>query len=266
MRRKRFVHAYRRRRNAVNFLAFVFGAYLAIAAILEGAQQPSATAWQPWSIWFIAGLVAAIVIPAFALLKGLDAQHAERTAEARELDADMARICQEIAAAISHECDELRLEHLAVQVWLCDEATGAFDRRWRFFLPFDRKASGIVWRRGLGVAGTAWASKRDLVAPLASLRQMSQSEFEKLAEHDRYGMSYEQLGAASAYTGIIAARLHTEQTGDKLLGMLVIDYSGKDGFDCVSDSLKASPVVAAIGACARRLSASNQRRRANEDD
>jgi len=241
------------------------GAYLAVAAILEGAQQPDISAWRPWTAWFIAGLLAAIVVPAFALLKSLDAQQqrveresAEQTAEERELDADMARICQEIAAAISHECDELRLEHLAVQVWLCNEALGTFDRRWRFFLPFDRKASGIVWRRGLGVAGTAWASKRNLVAPLEPLRRMSRDEFGKLPEHERYGMNYEQLSAASAYTGIIAVRLHTHQTGDKLLGMLVIDYSGKDAFDCVSNSLDEAPVVAAMGACARRLSASTR--------
>lgn len=252
--RRRILGAYRRRQTWWNLLAFFLGAYLAVAAILEGAQTPSASAWRPWTGWFIAGLIAAIFVPAFALLKSIDAREQAHDAAEQELDADMARLCQELAAALSHECPSLRLEDVAVQIWLCDEKSGAFERRWRFFLPFDRRASGVVWRRGLGIAGTAWATGRDLMVSLEPLRRLTPEQFEALPKQQRYGMNHVQLAAASAYTGIIAIRLHAHDTGDRLLGMLVIDYSGSDAFDCMCDSLSKTPVTAAIGACARRLS------------
>lgn len=197
-------------------------------------------------------MVAAIVVPAFALLKSFDAQEQKRTAEEYELDSDMARLCQELAAALSHECADLRLDAVAVQVWLCDEQSGAFDRRWRFFLPFHRNASGIVWRRGIGVAGTAWEMGQNLMVSLTPLRTLSREEFERLPKHERYGMSFEQFRNASAYTGIIAVRLYSHDTGDRLLGMLVIDYTGEGSFDCIKQSFEGSPTVAAaVGACAR---------------
>jgi hypothetical protein len=257
----RIVQAYRSIETGVNCAACLLALYLAGANVLRAAKWPNEAAWLPWTAWFVVLLVAALFVPLFALLKYFDAaqekrdkQAAEKTVEHRVLDADMARLCQEIAAALARACHGLSLDKVAVQVWLCDETSGKFDRRWRFFLPFDRVASGIAWRKGLGIAGTAWAINADLAVSITTLKQLSREAFETLAPNDRYGMSYDQF-QSSAYTGIIAARLYDHRTADTLLGMLVIDYTGEDGFDCLSTAMsKDAGVSKTVGACARRLS------------
>ena len=201
-------------------------------------------------------IASSLVVPLFALLKYFDAkqekrdkQVAEESGEQRELDADMARLCQQIAAALARACQGLSLDKVAVQVWLCDAESGRFDRRWRFFLPFDRVSSGIVWRKGLGIAGTAWALNQDLAVSILALKELSQAAFDDLAEDERYGMTYEQI-QSSAYTGIIAVRLYAHDTGDTLLGMLVIDYTGDGDFGCLDGAMgNDAAVFNAVGAC-----------------
>ena len=198
----RVVGAYRSIETSVNCVACVLASYLAVANILRAAKWPGDSTWMPWTAWFVALLASALFVPLFALVKYFDARqekrdkHAvEERLEQRALGADMARLCQEIAAAFAHACPALSLGHMAVQVWLCDEASGMFDRRWRFFLPFDRVASGIAWRRGLGIAGTAWAQNRDLAVRTQPLKDLSRAEFDALTPEARYGMTYDQIKA-----------------------------------------------------------------------
>lgn len=251
---ERVVRAYRRIETLVNVIAFVLAAYLAGASVLRAAKWPNEHVWQPWTGWFIALLFSAVVVPFFALLKYFDAKQAERTVEESQLDADMARLCQEMAAALARICRGLSLDTVAVQIWLCNEASGRFDRRWRFFLPFDRLASGIIWGKGLGIAGTAWAQDRDLAVSIKALKELARAEFEALPDGAGYGMTYAQT-QSSAYTGIIAVRLYNHEAGDTLLGMLVIDYTGDDQWDCLAKAMNNPEVYKIAGACARRLSA-----------
>ncbi|HWY19120.1 MAG TPA: hypothetical protein VNY27_10485 [Solirubrobacteraceae bacterium] len=258
---KRVVHTYRGVETLVNWIAFVLATYLAGASVLRAGKWPNEHAWQPWTGWFVALLLSAVVVPFFALLKYFDArqekldkQAAEKTTEESQLDADMARLCQEMAAALARVCQGLSLDKVAVQVWLCDEASGQFDRRWKFFLPFDRLASGIVWRKGVGIAGTAWAQDRDLAVSIKALKELTLTEFEGLPNGAGYGMTYAQT-QSSAYTGIIAVRLYNHEAGDTLLGMLVIDYTGDDQWDCLATAMDHPEVYTTAGACARRLSA-----------
>jgi len=158
---KSVVVAYRKVETPVNLAVFALALYLAGANILRAAKWPDEATWLPWTAWFVALLVAALVVALFALSKYFDAREekrdrraAEEKLEQRLLDVDMARSCQEIAAALARACPGLSLDTVAVQVWLCDEASGAFERRWRFFLPFDRvsppnvsKAVGTCARR-----------------------------------------------------------------------------------------------------------------------
>ena len=248
------MRAYRRIETLVNVIAFVLATYLAGASVLRAAKWPNEHAWQPWTGWFIALLFSAVVVPLFALLKYFDAKQAEKTVQESQLDADMARLCQEMAAALARVCQGLSLDTVAVQIWLCDEASGKFDRRWRFFLPFDRPASGIVWRKGLGIAGTAWAQGRDLAVSIKKLKELPRAQFEGLPDGEGYGMTYAQT-QSSAYTGIIAVRLYNQEAGDALLGMLVIDYTGDGQWDCLSEAMTKPEVYKIAGACARRLSA-----------
>jgi len=154
---RRVVLAYRRLGVWAEVAGFTSAAYLAVANVLRGAEVPSEEVWQAPRVTFWMILATAVVTPAFALVKTLDAREeksdkrlAARGKEQAVLDADMSRFCQEIAFQLSRLCPNLRLDETAVQIWLCDERTEVFDRRWRFFLPYDRKPSGIQWRKGLG--------------------------------------------------------------------------------------------------------------------
>lgn len=89
---------------------------------------------------------------------------------------------------------------------------------------------------------------------MKAIKELSRADFERLAPQDRYGMGYGQF-QSSAYTGIIVVRLFAHETGDTLLGMLVIDYTGDGDFECLSKAMSGDPALSkAVGACARRLS------------
>jgi hypothetical protein len=187
-----------------------------------------------------------------ARVEAREKEEATRREEWALLDVDIGRFCQEIAFQLSRLCSGLRLDETAVQVWLCNAETNEFERRWRFFLPYQRKPSGITWRKGLGVAGAAWEQGRDLAVDLVGLKALSEAQFTALSEADRYGMSY-KLVQSSAYTGIIATRIFAVETKDTLLGMLVIDYVGTNAFICLQQAIGDPTISSIIGSCGRRL-------------
>jgi hypothetical protein len=161
----------------------------------------------------------------------------------RERDTDVNRICQQIAWRIISECQQLDPAKLTVGVWLTKK-NGTFDRRMRFLLPALRPSSAILWRRGVGVVGSLWASADEpgRLEKLATRNAMSPSSFEQLPEADRLGLTHAQWQSVKNYTGVVAVRLvHDTGASKKLLGFLVVDYRGvlmqvTDGHD-VLDSV-----------------------------
>lgn len=258
---------------ALNVVAAVLGIYAAAANVLRGAKAPDAGFWDPWGAPFSVLLAAVVFVPLFALYKYLVARYeseerlsAERERDRSRLDADMAIHCQQIAAALAHQCPQITLDQMAISIWLC-EAKGRFDRRYRFFLPHDRKPSGIDWRKGVGVAGMAWKLNRDLATELSQVRrlrdELGEKRFDELPPDERWGMTYEDFGASNSYAGIIAMRLFPHvDPGDDPLGILVVDYSGDGSFDCLVDAVKKQPVAREIGAAARTLAQRGHERKA----
>lgn len=247
----------------LNVVALVLAVYLAAGNLLKGAKYPDEATWLPWTGWFIGLLVAALFVPIFALWKFFDAREEKkdkRTAEAERdrarLDADMAVLCQQVAAAIARRCPNLNLDHLAVQIWLCND-DGTFDRRYRFFLPYDRQPSGVQWRKGRGVAGMAWKRNKDLAVDLQAVhsrrRELGEKAFDALPSDQRLGMTYAQLATTEKYAGIVAMRLFSTAAAPELLAMLVLDVTGVEDFAAVAASVEMPEIAQAVGACARRL-------------
>lgn len=207
----------------INVLGCALGIYLAASNALKGAQWPTADFWQPWRWAFIAMLAAALFVPLFALYKYLDARFAV-------LEADLSSNCQDVALTIMRRCPGLDLDNLAVQVWICNEKRGTFDRRSRFFLPRARPPCGVAWRKGVGVVGMAWETGRDWAIDLRSYHarraELTEEDFDQLPVSERLGMRWVDFENSKRYAWVSATRLVPEKDPRRVIGMLVVDYRG----------------------------------------
>lgn len=77
----------------------MLGAYLAGANVLRGAKWPEEATWQPWKVWFIFILVAAVYVPLFAFYKALDAHYESKDRQRAERDRETAERGHEMIAS-----------------------------------------------------------------------------------------------------------------------------------------------------------------------
>lgn len=247
----------------LNLAAAALGTYAAVANLLRGVKVPDEGFWAPWRWTFVVLLTAVVFVPLFALYKYFLAQaesQAKQTAEQQRtrarMDVDVAIHCQQIAASLSRACRQVSLDDLAISIWLC-QADGSFDRRYRFFLPYDRNPTGVTWKRGVGVAGMAWKTKTPLAVDLADInaqrRAMGAQRFDSLPEDQRYGMAFADFERTSKYTGVLATGLFGAKQGEDPLAILVIDYSGRDALPCLTQAMATPDLGRDIGAAARTL-------------
>lgn len=214
------------------------------------------------------GMIAAgLFVPLYALYKALDSyfEKVDKTAaEADEaeltLRRDLKLLCQQTVASVADDCDGVEATDLAAQVWLCrDDDT--FDRFVRFYLPEERKGSGIDWKKGKGIAGMAWQTGEDLSVRLGPLRskltKLGPTKFNKLPPSERFGMSANETRASDPYVGIFAFRLFAQEAPRDLLAMFIVDYSGKaTHYSEVLAALSSQTVSTYLGGCERILTAS----------
>lgn len=257
----------RRHEVPINAIALSLGAYAAVASALRGAKYPSESFWAPWGAPFVALLVAVVFVPVFAFYKVLDARdqkagkaEAERGRLRAELAQDVAVDCQLLVTALLRACPSVALDDLAAGVWLCDEKTGLFTERYRFYLPFYRAASGVRWARGVGVAGMVWKLDEPLAVDLAELHgrlaQLGPAQFDELPSDARYGLTAAEVLNTKRYTGIVGRRL--VGADGRLLAVLVVDYTGTEmgttGFGCLAAEFEQpGPVDQQAGHCAEVL-------------
>jgi hypothetical protein len=209
---------------ALNALGLVLGVGLAAAMLLKAADWPTQRTWEPWSLPFVALLVAAVYVPLFSFYKYLDTRQAREEVWRR----DVSVTCQEIAWEIDKTCPTVSVGALAVSFWRCRK-DGTFDRRARFLLSGTRQSSGLEWRKGRGVAGWLWDREREsaIIEKLGPRNEMTQEEFERLPEQERLGLTYVEWQDVSRYTGVAAVREYERSRDEKrLVGILVIDYVG----------------------------------------
>jgi hypothetical protein len=237
-------------------ITFLLGAYLAVGNIFYAANVPNKTAWTPWSVWFVLLLVAAVWVPLYALYQTVEARLQSREKRQTRAAALLARTCQQIVAVIADACPEVTVNHLAACVWRC-RADDTFQELARFYLPQDRPPTGMEWHKGKGVAGWAWAKneslRSDLRPLIARLDDIGAAAFDALAPNERFGLSAAELQSTREYTGICAIRLFSTDAQSRLLGMLILDYAGSEGFDCVAAQAVTGAVKMYAGTCATVL-------------
>jgi hypothetical protein len=226
-------------------VAAILGVYLAVASLLRGAKYPNEAIWTPWKLLFVLMVVAGVFVPVYAFYKALDAYFLGEDKEEAKLTSDLNLVCQRTVAAIAEACDAVSINDLSAQVWLC-RPDGTFERRACFLLPEARPRSGIEWRKGRGIAGTAWAAGQQVVADLgplkAQLERLGAQAFDQLEPGARYGMTAAEVGKTLHYAGVCAVPLFSQESPPQVLGIFVIDYMAPQGFDCVASEVSKRPV------------------------
>lgn len=72
-------------------------------------------------------------------------------------------------------------------------------------------------------------------------------------------MTFEDLEATGPYTGIVAILLFSTDPPPKLIGVFVIDYTGRGEFDCIAEATEHWRVRSFLGACEKLLTGSENR-------
>jgi hypothetical protein len=233
----------------LNLVLFLVSAYLAVAVVLSDHDVPSKDAWRPWHLPFLSLVVAGVYVAGFTFYEYFRTQKAADS----QLDKDVSCACQVIAWRVIGGCEKLDPAKLAVGVWLARRRGSFDDRRMRFLLPTQRPTSTIAWRRGVGVVGSLWASPDEsaCLEKLVTRNAMTAEDFAKLPPADRLGLTYVQWQNVKNYTGVVAVKLiDGASKKKKLLGFLVIDYSGSlapitdghDILDSIGDILEGDQV------------------------
>jgi hypothetical protein len=215
------------------FLTAILGLFLAAGAIFRAAKYPSESVWLPGKPLFWGLVVSAVWVPIYALYKAIDAHLETRDRVQSGAERDLAIACQKVVSEVADACGNVGVNDLHTAVWLCCD-DGSFKELARFYLPHDLKASGVVWRKGKGVAGIAWEADSDLDSDLTVLlaqwASIGDEAFDALPASERLGLQSSDLAKTRGDTGVCAIPLRVEGT---LIAMFVLVYAGADGFDCV---------------------------------
>jgi hypothetical protein len=237
------------------WVALVLGIYLAVANLLRGARYPNEDIWQPWKPLFVAMVVAALFVPLYAFYKAIDAYLLSEEGKQTKLRADLDLLCQRVVADLCERCPMVSANDLSAQVWLCRDEQ--FDRLAEFMLPEARQRSGVAWGKGKGIAGLAWTEGEEVSADLSRLKEqlnaLGDADFDRLPAEERYGMTAGEVHKTEHYAGVFAVPLFSRERQQEILGVLVVDYMGREGFACIVESCRRRPVTIHAGACEKVL-------------
>jgi hypothetical protein len=218
------------------FVVGVVGGLYTACQILRAQEVPSAGAWQsdkPLSYVLVASGSLTAVFGALVLYGY------SRTLKKTEKDVDLADSCKGAWHLAIRELGVPRadLEKVGVHVWSVRGVRGAqyLVRRATFTLQ-PRRETRVVWCKGKGAVGIAWASGDALVANVANLAALATDEaaFYAIERGRRYGLQWGEFRKARHYRAILAIPLETRPKHVK--GVLSIDLL-LDGYADVLDTL-----------------------------
>jgi hypothetical protein len=155
-----------------------------------------------------------------------------RVLKKRERERDLNDACK---GAWHLAVRELNIPHtemdkLGVNVWTVRGMKGAryLERRATFTLR-PRSETRVLWRKGTGAIGTAWALNEAIVANVENLDSLGPTEqiFRRLDRQTRYNLTWQEFRRANHYRAILAIPLETHR--DHVAGCLSIDIQ-LDGY------------------------------------
>jgi hypothetical protein len=227
----------------------VVGATYSACSLARLQDFPSAGAWKgdsPLRYVLISSGIFALITGALVVTGyGLLLKRTERTD-------DLAEACKGIWHVAVKElgCPLAGMEKVGVHVWVVRGFIGArfLERRATFTLE-PRRETQIVWRKGKGAIGVAWAANRAKIASVAAVKASAATEdqFYALSRDDRYGLTWDEFEKAERYKAILAIPLETRP--NHVAGCLSVDIQ-LEGYDQQLDTLaKAEQLTRALMTC-----------------
>jgi hypothetical protein len=235
-------------RPGVWLVGFV-GAVYSACSLARLQDFPSADAWKgdsPLRYLLIGTGIFALIAGAL-VLAGYSA-----LLKKSERNDDLAEACKGVwhVAVQELQCPLEGMEKVGVQLWQVRGFTGArfLERRASFTLE-PRGETKIVWRKGKGAIGVAWAANDAKIASVAEVeaRAGTKDQFYALSRDERYGLTWDEFRKAKRYRAILAIPLETRP--NHVAGCLSIDVR-LDGYDQKLDTVaKAEQLTRALMTC-----------------
>jgi hypothetical protein len=203
-----------------------------VGALLKEEGLPSKEAWMGQHPLGVLLAVVGVLAIVGTLLVFVGYDRALRKADQND---ELALACRGIwHLAVEHL--GIDMTKVGVHVWAVKGVRGfkCLERRATFVLEA-RRSSNVVWRKGVGAVGLAWADDEPLVANVEHLAATATSErlFSEIPRRNRFGLSWREYRRSRHYRSILAIplRRHT-----RVLGCLSVDVK-LDGYADMLDTL-----------------------------
>lgn len=247
-------------------------AAFAIIQVLRALDYPSRTAWgsgpvvvkastirhlvnsNPRTSWVWAYIVLAALASAGSVLVAVGYRRLLTRQPRQQALAAAAR------ATVRLVEKETGLKHheIGVNVWLVKGAKG-FRRLERAAseVAQPRKVTPIIWIKGKGIIGEAWARNSPRAADMDRVRRMLSTEevFCSLPREDRFRLSWNEFQMTSRYHAVLAVPLHRRRFSSYTVkGVLAIDalVPGKaSAIDAIRGTEEFSSIVRTCDAALR---------------
>jgi hypothetical protein len=231
----------------------ILGGIYAACALLKGQALPGARWWigaEPLNVLLVVTggvtiVTGSLVIWGYSRLLKTD-----------EVDNDLLDACKGAWLFVVREMHipHEEMEKLGVHVWSVAGFKGAkyLVRRATFTIR-TRRATRVLWRKGVGAIGIAWATNQAVIADVEALESIASSEveFAMLPRDVRYGLTWQEFHKARHYRAIVAIPLETRR--DHVAGCLSFDIQ-LDGYADRLDTLARRHEISTIrDICERAL-------------
>jgi GAF domain-containing protein len=215
----------------------------AVRQILKDQEVPSKEAWaagHPLSrLLLIFGVTA--LVGTFLVFTGYG-----RILRKADQNDELYEACRGLWHLVV-ESLQIDMTKVGVHLWTVKGLKGFryLEKRATFIIE-TRRSSHVLWRKGKGAIGMAWAEDDPLVANVEHLQQRATSEqlFYEIPRRDRFGLEWREFRRARHYRSILAVPL---RVNGRVRGCLSVDIQvdGRaDDLDNLSQNDQFNNVVA----------------------
>jgi hypothetical protein len=216
-------------------------------ALVHSGSWPSAAAWSKGHFLLYAQFV---VFGLLGLIQVAILIARRRSGRNKKLEES----CQIVAAYVDDHCPRIPLKNVGVHIWTA--AGPPFARYLRrsggFLLAGERERSGIVWVKGKGVVGTAWAEGRPIIRDIDAIRMkaVSRSAYEELTPEETMGLTWDEFRKTPHYCVVSGIPLYG-RTGDgsQVRAVVAIDLLESNHFTELDAAMKMPAFAYVIGFC-----------------
>jgi hypothetical protein len=199
----------------------VIAAVYAVCEVLREEEVPSQSAWKaPHPLgWLLAISGGFALLGTMALFLGFD-----RVLRRTSQDDDLHQACKGIWLLAVEELG-LPMDKIGVHVWGVRGLKGFkyLHRRATFVIKPRRRSGQVIWRKGKGAIGIAWAEDDGIIANVENLaaRGTSQRLFCEIPRRERFGLGWREFARLRHYRAILAVPLRDAR--GKVRGCLSVD-------------------------------------------